>query len=551
MSLHPEPFEAVPAETARVAQAAFSRGNLYMRMRDELGRLYTDEEFAGLFAVRGQPAEAPWRLTLVSIMQFLEGLSDRQAADAVRSRIDWKYALGLMLEDPGFDASVLSEFRARLVAGQAEAHLLEKLLTVFKAKGWLKERGRQRTDATHVLAAVRKLSFLVTVGETMRYALNQLAEAEPDWLAPRLQPEWRDRYGHRLEESRLPKDNAERQALAETIGRDGLQLWQALQAPGTPKTARWHPAVEVLRQVWTQQFDFSEDGLRWRTVDEMPPAAKLINSPYDIEPRVGKKRETVWLGSKVHFTETCDDDQPHLITHVLTTLATTNDCLVPAQIHADLARQDLLPAEHLLDAGYVEGGLIASGRDTYGLDIVGPAPSSPGWQAKAQSGFDVSCFSIDWDQRRVTCLTGQTNVKWSETHDWHHNPVIQIRFPERACRACAQHTHCTKSAGARHLTLRPRASHEALQAARQHQKTPEFQARYARRAGIESTFTQADRLCGVRRSRYVGLAKTHLQHVFTALALNLRRLFAWLEGDPLARTRVAPFVRLMTAPAPA
>lgn len=549
MSLRPEPLEDVPAETARVAQAAFPRGNLYMRMRDELGRLYADEEFVDLFAVRGQPAEAPWRLVLVSIMQFLEGLSDRQAADAVRSRIDWKYALGLALEDPGFDASVLSEFRGRLVAGKVEAQLLEKLLSVFKAKGWLKARGRQRTDATHVLAAVRKLGFLVTVGETMRFALNQLAEAAPEWLTPQLRPEWRDRYGHRLEESRLPKDNAERQALAETIGRDGVQLLAALQATTTPEPVRQHPAAEVLRQVWAQQFDLRADGVRWRTAEEMPPAAELINSPYDDETRVGKKRETVWSGSKVHFTEICDDDQPHLITHVLTTPATTNDCLVPDQIHADLARQDLLPAEHLLDAGYVEGALIAKGRDTYGLDVVGPAPSSPSWQAKAQAGFDVSCFSIDWDQHRVTCPTGQTNVKWSETHDWHHKPVIQIRFPDRACRACAQHTLCTKSAGARHLTLRPRAAHEALQAARRRQKTPEFQARYARRAGIEGTFTQADRLCGVRRSRYVGLAKTHLQHVFTALALNLRRRFAWLEGDPLARTRVAPFVRLMQSKA--
>ena len=543
MSLHPEPFEAVPAETARVAQAAFPRGNIYMRLRDELGQLYADEEFAGLFAIRGQPAEAPWRLVLVSIMQFLEGLSDRQAADAVRSRIDWKYALGLALDDPGFDASVLSEFRARLVAGQVEEQLLEKLLTRFKAKGWLKARGRQRTDATHVLAAVRKLSFLMTVGETLRYTLNQLAEAAPDWLAAQLQPEWRERYGHRLDESRLPKDNIERQALAETIGRDGVQLLETLKT--APEPVRQHPAVDILRQVWAQQFEIQAERVRWRPVDEMPPAAELINSPYDDETRVGKKRETVWSGSKVHFTEICDDDQPHFITHVLTTPATTNDCLVPAQIHADLARQDLLPAEHLLDAGYVEGQLIATGRDTYGLDIIGPAPSSPSWQAKAQAGFDVSCFSIDWEQHRVTCPTGQTNDKWSPTHDWHHKPVIQVRFPEQACRACAHHSHCTKSTGSRYLTLRPRASHEALQAARQRQKTPEFQARYAHRAGIEGTFTQADRLCGVRRSRYVGLAKTHLQHVFTALALNLRRLFAWLEGEPLAQTRVAPFVRLM------
>jgi transposase len=216
----------------------------------------------------GQPAEAPWRLALVSIMQFLEGLSDQQAADAVRSRIDWKYALGLTLDDAGFDASVLSEFRTRLVNGHAEAQLLEKLLTAFQATGWLKARGRQRMDATHVLAAVRKLSFLVTVGETMRFVLNQLAEAAPEWLGPQLQPEWRDRYGHRLEESPLPKANAGRQALAETIGRDGVQLLAALAA--APEPVHQHPAVAVLRQVWTQQFEIKADQVRWRRVDEMP-----------------------------------------------------------------------------------------------------------------------------------------------------------------------------------------------------------------------------------------------------------------------------------------
>jgi transposase len=548
MSLHPEPLEDVPAETARVARAAFPQGNIYMRMREELGRLYTDEEFTALFAVRGQPAEPPWRLAMVSIMQFLDGLSDRQAADAVRSRIDWKYALGLALEDPGFDASVLSEFRARLVAGQAEAQLLEKMLTVFQAKGWLKTRGRQRTDATHVLAAVRKLSLLVTVGETMRCVLNRLAEVEPAWLAPHLQPEWRDRYGHRLEESRLPRDNAERQALGESIGRDGLQLWEALQAPGTPETVRWHPAVEVLRQVWTQQFDFSEDGLRWRRLDEMPPAAKLINSPYDVEARISKKRETSWSGSKVHFTETCDDDLPHLILHVLTTPATTNEGETPERIHADLAQANRLPSEHLLDAGYVEGQLIVDAREQYGIEIVGRAPGTPSWQAKAQNGFDMNSFAIDWDQQRVTCPAGQTSVKWSPTHNCDGQPIINIRFPDRACRVCEHHAQCTKSAGARHLTLRPRAPHEALQAARRRQTTAEFQVRYNRRAGIEGTFTQADRLCGLRRSRYIGMAKTHLQHVLTALALNLRRVFAWLEGEPLAQTRVAPFVQLMPAP---
>jgi transposase len=153
-----------------------------MRMRDELGTIYHDHLFAHLFPARGQPVEAPWRLALTTVMQFAEGLSDRQAADAVRSRIDWKDALSLELTDPGFDHTVLREFRTRLVTGQAEQLLLETLLTQVRERGLLKVRGRQRTDSTHVLAAIRVLNRLELVGETLRHALNSLAVAAPDWL---------------------------------------------------------------------------------------------------------------------------------------------------------------------------------------------------------------------------------------------------------------------------------------------------------------------------------------------------------------------------------
>jgi len=182
MSLQPQPVCPVPEETARIARAAFPRGNVYMRVRDALGSLYSDETFADLFPTRGQPAETPWRLALVTVMQFAEGLPDRQAADAVRGRIDWTYALGLEVDDAGFDASVLSEFRARLVAGGAEETLLDTLLTQFRDRGLLKARGRQRTDSTHVLAAIHVLNRLECVGETLRHALNALAVTTPEWL---------------------------------------------------------------------------------------------------------------------------------------------------------------------------------------------------------------------------------------------------------------------------------------------------------------------------------------------------------------------------------
>ncbi len=150
MSLRPQQPEPVPDETARVARAAFPTGNLYLQMRDALDVVYADADFLHLFPDHGKPAYAPWRLALATLFQFAEHLPDRQAADAVRGRIDWKYALSLDLTDPGFDHTVLSEFRSRLVDGGAESLLFDLLLDQFRQRGLLKARGRQRTDSTHV-----------------------------------------------------------------------------------------------------------------------------------------------------------------------------------------------------------------------------------------------------------------------------------------------------------------------------------------------------------------------------------------------------------------
>lgn len=205
MSVHTQPINPVPEETARVARLAFPKGNRYLTLRDEIGTIYTDQDFADLFSTYGQSAVPPWQLALICVMQFMEDLTDRQAVEAVRSRIDWKYALGLELSDPGFDFSVLCEFRARLIAGNAEAKLLDRLLDAFKERGWVKARGKQRTDSTHILAAIRTLNRLESIGETMRAALNSLATVAPDWLQAWVPPVWFERYGRAVEEYRLPK----------------------------------------------------------------------------------------------------------------------------------------------------------------------------------------------------------------------------------------------------------------------------------------------------------------------------------------------------------
>jgi transposase len=346
MSLHPDPIGEIPAETARVAHAAFPKGTVAMRLREEFDALYQDEDFQALYPNRGQPALAPWRLALVTIFQFLEHLSDRQAADAVRARIDWKFALGLELTDPGFHFSVLTEFRARLVAGQADHLLLDTMLERFKARGLVKAHGKQRTDSTHVLGAVRDLHLLELVGETLRATLDDLAAVVPDWVRALAPPVWFERYAHRVEDCRLPKSQEKREALALEIGADGFLLLDALDAPTAPTAARDVAMVRTMRDVWRIHYARDDGRPRWRAGSELPPVGDRLQSPYDPEMHYSTKRKLEWSGYKVHVTETCDDDAAHVITHVKTCPAMEQDMTSTAEIHERLAAKELLPDEH-------------------------------------------------------------------------------------------------------------------------------------------------------------------------------------------------------------
>src|SRR6266853_3482463 len=255
MSLRPQPIGSIPEQTARVAHAAFPKGHPYLTLRDHLGAIFQDDDFAALFPAWGQPGLPPWRLALVTIMQFRENLADRQAAEAVRARIDWKYLLGLDLTDPGFDFSVLSEFRDRLLAGSAEALLLDKLLERCRTMGLIKARGQQRTDSTHVLAAIRVMHRLELVAETLRATLNALATVAPAWLHGLAPLAWYERYGRRIEDTRLPREQAQRDAYAQTVGEDGCHLLDALDAPEAPKGLRELPLITTLRQTWQRHYD--------------------------------------------------------------------------------------------------------------------------------------------------------------------------------------------------------------------------------------------------------------------------------------------------------
>lgn len=552
MSLHSRQPDPIPQDTARVARAAFPRGNRSMRMRDELETIDVDETFAALFPRRGQPAESPWRLALVTVFQFAEGLSDREAADAVRSRIDWKYALSLELTDPGFAHSVLSEFRGRLLSGHAEHLVLATFLERLREQGLLKARGRQRTDSTHVLAVVRALNRAELVAETLRAALNSLAVAAPEWLLAHAEPEWVDRYEQRASaDHRLAKPE-QRQRQAEITGADGFVLLGRIYAADAPSWLRDVPAVERLRQVWVQNFVPTEptehggSGGRWRTEEDgLPPSLLFIASPYDPDAHYARKYTTSWVGYKVHLSETCEDDSPHLITHVATTSGPVADGDVTPLVHQALQEKDLLPAIHLVDTGYLDAELLATSQQEYGVDLLGPTRRDV---KHKQPGFAAQNFPIDWERQRAPCPEGHTSVSWTPAFDNRNTPVIKIKFSLQDCRPCPSRSHCILSRSRyprRTITVRPKAHYLALQARRQREQTAEYAREVVRRAGIEATISQGVRALRLRRSRYFGLARTHLSHVLTAAGLNFLRVTDWLAGVPLAGTRSSHFTDLM------
>lgn len=546
MSLKPSLIEDVPPETIRVARAAFPKGNLYISIRDELGTLFEDADFTTLYPRRGQPAFAPWRLALITVMQFLENLSDRQTADAVRSRIDWKYALSLELTDAGFDYSVLSGFRERLIVNEQQSLLFDRVIEILQTKNLLKVRGKQRTDSTHVLASIRVMNRLELVTETLRAALNELAVVSPVWLRSAVPPEWFARYGARVEDTRLPRGEAGRKEFAERVGADGFLLLKLISEhfPDLLKLEK----VQTLQKVWERHYTRSETGeVGWRKNADLARAATAIESPYDIEARHSNKRGLSWTGYKVHLSETCDQNQPRIITNVETTVATTQDVACTAEIHKSLSKKKLLPSRHFVDAGYIDAGLLVESAEKYDIELFGPTRFNPSWQARS-GGYDTTQFAIAWDQRTATCPEGKQSVYWHEyrSKEPYSQQMVKIKFKAGDCCHCPNRTKCVKTQPntARQLSLPSRPLYEALTATRKMLATESGQREYRHRAGIEGTLSQAVRRGTFRHSRYRGLQKTHLQESATAAGINLLRTISFLSNQPIAKTRTSRFANL-------
>lgn len=472
------------------------------------------------------------------MLQFLLDLSDRQAAEAVRCRIDFKYALAMDLDDPGFHHSVLSDFRERLTEGDRADRLLDLALARLKDAGLVRERTTQRTDSTHVLAAVRDLTRLELVTEAVRAALEEVARTAEHLLIGVIDEEWGRRYGRPV---RLGKNPTRPKTRILAAGQDACRLLEHLRGSGH----RPGPQAEALRQILVQNYYRDAAGkLCWRTAEDggLPPSSLAIVSPYDTTARYVRHGHIIsWKGFAAHLTETCAPDSVNVITDVATTSAATNDGQALPGIHTRLARRGLLPAEHLVDGGYTSLVHLERAAREHRVTVSGPLPGNPTSQHRKNEGYDRDDFHIDFDRREVTCPQGQVSQGWHGPYPTSSStaaPLIVARFTKGQCQPCPARTQCTTSKdGARNVGFPPRELRDLQTRARAEQQTPEWRARYAVRSGIEGTMNEFAHGHGMRHCRYRGEPKAHLQHILSAIAVNLERLSARSTAETTSPAR--------------
>lgn len=515
MSLQTFVSREVPADTAEIGQALFPRENMYRQIGDRFDDLFPDESiFAPLYKETGRGAISPLLLSLVTIFQMLEKLPDRLAAEQTVSRIDWKYALHLPLTYLGFHFTVLKDFRKRLLAHGQERLVFDQMLKTLVELGLIKRRGKMRTDSTHVLAVVERLSQLELICESIRSAQQAILKALPEWGEEALPAVFRDQYSQRQSEFGLSQSEIEKRLVK--AGQDGF--WLLNQVREAPQVVQELPEIEVLRQVLEQQYPKGPGGA---ASSRRPTGGSVVESPHEPEARYSVKRGKGWIGYKIQVTETCDGDLPHLIVDLEPTSAHQNDSPEVPQIQARLKNQQLLPGEQYVDQGYMSGKNLVTSKEQ-GIDLVGvPLNDTQGPQ-----GFQQSDFQIDVAHQQAICPEGHVSRVWSHRQIKPGEPsAILVRFDARTCQTCPHFGICTTSPQGRSLTLHPYRA--ALLDRRSIAETPEYRVKLHLRAGVEATISELVRGHGLRQARYRGKQKLRLQAYFAALAINLKRLMRW------------------------
>lgn len=520
---------SVPADTAALGQNLLAVTDIYRQIGDRFDELIPAEDiFSPMYSYKGMGAVSPLLLALVTILQMMEKLPDRVAARYVVTRLDWKYALHLPLGYLGFHFTDLHAFRQRLLEHGQERLVFDQVVARLKAMGLIKKRGKMRTDATHVVALINRLSQLELVRESMRVALDAVTDVAPAWVGETVPADFSETYGERRNDYRLSDAQIAKQLLQ--AGRDGFWFLAQIEH-SAPVEARGLPKVGVLRTVLAQQFP---QGPESGPAKDRPAGRGVIETPHDPEARGSKKRHKSWVGHKSHITETCDEGLPSLITDVEVTDATEGDNDQLPEIQKRLAERGMQPGEQLVDQAYMSGENLARSAEQ-GIDLVGRPEQDHG----APEGYRQADFQIDEEKKEAICPAGQKSVVWSAS------PVgdgercrIEIRFARLRCQACRAFGVCTKSTQGRSLALNP--YRDLLEPYRARAKTEEFKQEFRLRSQIEGSISELVRGYGARDARYRGRAKNRLQACFTATAANLKRTIRWsLQRERCASEAVA------------
>ncbi|WP_235787227.1 transposase [Streptomyces mutabilis] len=379
-------------------------------------------------------------------------------------------------------------------------------------------------------SVVRDLTRLELITEAVRAALEEVAGTSPHLLDELVDEDWGLRYGRPI---RLGKNPTKPKTRILATGNDALRLLEHLYRHGADRTSG--PRIQALRQIMVQNYDRDTAGrLRWRTAEKeagpgLPPSSRVVVSPYDTSDRYARHGHIIsWKGFAAHLTETCALDGPNVITDVATTAATTHDSQVLPGIHTRLGRRGLLPAEHLVDAGYTSLPHLEQAAREHQVTVAGPLPANPTRQHRQAKGFARDDFHIDYDLQQVTCPQGQVSAGWHgpyPTSSPTAAPLIVARFTKSQCRPCPARTQCTATAdNARTVGFPPRELRDLQLRVRTEQQTLEWKTRYALRSGVEGKVNEFAHGHSMRRCRYRGQRKAHIQHVLTAIAVNIERL---------------------------
>lgn len=500
-------------------------------MRPKLEEMYC--------ADNGRPATEPTLLLGVLLLQFMERLPDRQAAEACVYDLRWKQALGMPVDATGFHPSTLSYFRDRLLEHGLAATCFDAVLDAMREAGYLKKNKAQRLDSTHVIGLVSDMGRLECVSETIRLALEEI---EKTGFTPR--PEAWETWWVRYTATR-PDYRADVETLKKNMKQAGADAQAILAWVETVPALRTLRSVELLRRVFEENFEIRNEELQQTRAQ--PPGA--VHNPHEPEAKWsakktirGKNKE--WVGYKDQVSETVPSEtsEPHVptdsvITTILSQPATASDKAAVPVVGQEWAERKIeKPGALYVDGGYTSAELLAEAQEA-GRDLRGPVASSPSLKGR----LTVEAFTVNITARQATCPAGHPSRHCSGLTE-EKTGKIKYRFEwnRSLCGRCALRAKCLGQ-DQQHRTITVGEHHERLQARRAEMKTDTFCKEMHRRNGIEGTISELKRGYGLNRSRYRGEAKNQLQAYLIGAACNLKRwsrrlLWEGRKGDSAGKS---------------